>query len=181
MGVTQAACARAGCGCDLHRRLPVDLARMLALCPPHASLESGMYFDVVAIRVLEPYRLRLLFEDGTTGVIDVADRVAFRGVFAPLTEPPPAPTPAPARAPRAAAGSISGARARSSRILDRDQRPGSSSSRQAHLQASGQWSAKHSRLMHEDLRGHATSRDRTSPDPQSALPCCGRVRRPCRP
>jgi hypothetical protein len=43
--------------------------------------------DVVQVEVLEPYRLRLRFEDGLTGEVDVARIVRFEGVFEALTAP----------------------------------------------------------------------------------------------
>lgn len=46
-----------------------------------------MLKDVVAIEVLEPYRLRPTFEDGVVGEVDLARLVGFEGVFAPLRDP----------------------------------------------------------------------------------------------
>jgi Protein of unknown function (DUF2442) len=46
-----------------------------------------MLKDVVAVEVLEPCRLRLVFEDGVSGEVDVARLVAIEGVFAPLGDP----------------------------------------------------------------------------------------------
>lgn len=46
-----------------------------------------MIVDVTKVEVLEPYRLRLEFDDGTSGVVDIAEHVRFRGVFAPLRDP----------------------------------------------------------------------------------------------
>jgi hypothetical protein len=45
-----------------------------------------MLKDVVEAEVLEGYRLRLRFEDGATGVVDVAELIQFHGVFAPLQD-----------------------------------------------------------------------------------------------
>ena len=45
-----------------------------------------MLQDIVEAVPLEDYRLRLRFEDGTTGVVDVARCVSFTGVFAPLRD-----------------------------------------------------------------------------------------------
>jgi hypothetical protein len=42
--------------------------------------------DVVGVDVLDDYRLRLCFEDGTIGDVDFRGRV-WRGVFAPLRDP----------------------------------------------------------------------------------------------
>jgi hypothetical protein len=46
-----------------------------------------MLKDVVAVGALEPYRLRLTFEDGVSGEVDLAALVPFEGVFAPLRDP----------------------------------------------------------------------------------------------
>jgi len=46
-----------------------------------------MLMDVVAVQPLEPYRLRLRFEDGTEGTVDLAAEISFTGVFAALRDP----------------------------------------------------------------------------------------------
>ena len=46
-----------------------------------------MIVDVTRVEVLEPYRLRLEFDDGTAGVVDIAELVPFDGVFALLKDP----------------------------------------------------------------------------------------------
>jgi Protein of unknown function (DUF2442) len=46
-----------------------------------------MLKDVVAVEALEPYRLRLVFEDGVAGEVDVARLVRFEGIFAALHDP----------------------------------------------------------------------------------------------
>ena len=46
-----------------------------------------MIVDVTEVKVLEPYRLRLKFDDGTEGDVDIAAHVSFVGVFAPLRDP----------------------------------------------------------------------------------------------
>ena len=46
-----------------------------------------MLKDVVAVEVIGPHRLRLTFEDGVSGEVEVAWLVAFEGVFAPLADP----------------------------------------------------------------------------------------------
>jgi hypothetical protein len=46
-----------------------------------------MLVDVTGVEVLAPYRLRLSFEDGSEGEVDVAAIVPFEGVFAPLRDP----------------------------------------------------------------------------------------------
>jgi hypothetical protein len=43
-----------------------------------------MLIDVIDLRVMDDYQLDLRFEDGVRGVVNVADLVAFTGVFAPL-------------------------------------------------------------------------------------------------
>jgi len=43
--------------------------------------------DVVEVRPLKGYRLRLRFDDGARGIVDVSRRVPFDGVFAPLRDP----------------------------------------------------------------------------------------------
>lgn len=45
-----------------------------------------MLRDVRRVEVLEAYRLRLGFDDGAEGEVDIASMVPFEGVFAPLRE-----------------------------------------------------------------------------------------------
>jgi hypothetical protein len=45
-----------------------------------------MLQDVTHVEYLAGYQLRLRFEDGVEGVIDVSELVPFRGVFAPLKD-----------------------------------------------------------------------------------------------
>ena len=45
-----------------------------------------MLQDVVEVRALGGHRLYLRFEDGVAGNIDIADLVAFEGVFEPLRD-----------------------------------------------------------------------------------------------
>jgi hypothetical protein len=45
-----------------------------------------MLKDVVAVEPLPEHRLRVRFDDGTEGVVDVAQLVAFTGVFEPLRD-----------------------------------------------------------------------------------------------
>ena len=45
-----------------------------------------MLKDIVDVQPLDGYQLRLRFEDGVEGVVDVAKMVPFAGVFAPLRE-----------------------------------------------------------------------------------------------
>lgn len=44
-------------------------------------------YDVVEVRPLKGYRLRLRFADGASGIVDVSSRVPFKRVFAPLRDP----------------------------------------------------------------------------------------------
>jgi hypothetical protein len=46
-----------------------------------------MLKDIVQVQVTGNQRLRLKFEDGTEGEIDVAALVGFEGIFAPLRDP----------------------------------------------------------------------------------------------
>jgi len=45
-----------------------------------------MLKGIMAAVPLDGNRLKLTFEDGTTGVVDVAQCVSFTGVFAPLRD-----------------------------------------------------------------------------------------------
>lgn len=45
-----------------------------------------MLKDIVAVQVLEGHRLRIRFEDGVEGEVDVARTVPLTGVFEPLRE-----------------------------------------------------------------------------------------------
>jgi hypothetical protein len=45
-----------------------------------------MLQDVTGVECLTDYQLRLRFEDGVEGVIDVSELVTFTGVFAPLKD-----------------------------------------------------------------------------------------------
>lgn len=46
-----------------------------------------MLQDIVEVEVVGAHRLRLRFEDGAEGEIDVASLVRFEGVFAALRDP----------------------------------------------------------------------------------------------
>jgi hypothetical protein len=46
-----------------------------------------MLKDIVFACALDGHRLRLRYEDGVEGVVDLATIVSFRGVFAPLRDP----------------------------------------------------------------------------------------------
>ena len=43
--------------------------------------------DVTKVEPLEGYRLRLTFDDGVEGIVDVAELTRFKGVFASLRDP----------------------------------------------------------------------------------------------
>lgn len=45
-----------------------------------------MLQDVTGVECLADYQLRLRFEDGVEGIVDVAKLIAFTGVFAPLKD-----------------------------------------------------------------------------------------------
>ena len=46
-----------------------------------------MLRDVVSVQALPEHRLRVVFDDGTEGVVAVAEMVEFTGVFEALREP----------------------------------------------------------------------------------------------
>ena len=46
-----------------------------------------MLKDIVDVKPLGEYRLYLRFEDGAEGIVDLAEHLAFRGVFEPLRDP----------------------------------------------------------------------------------------------
>jgi hypothetical protein len=46
-----------------------------------------MLADVVAVEVGEGHRIRVRFEDGHEGEVDIATVVPFSGIFAPLADP----------------------------------------------------------------------------------------------
>lgn len=46
-----------------------------------------MLKDIVIAEALGDYRLRLQFEDGVEGVVNLAPDLSFRGVFEPLRDP----------------------------------------------------------------------------------------------
>jgi hypothetical protein len=47
---------------------------------------TPVLIDITEVQVVGRYVLRLCFEDGTTGDVDVAKLVDFRGVFSPLAD-----------------------------------------------------------------------------------------------
>jgi Protein of unknown function (DUF2442) len=50
-------------------------------------LSDSMLHDVVEVTHLGDHRLRLRFDDGIEGEIDLAPKLHFDGVFAPLKDP----------------------------------------------------------------------------------------------
>lgn len=42
--------------------------------------------DVIAVTVLDNYRLHLKFDDGAQGYVDISKLVPFKGVFEPLND-----------------------------------------------------------------------------------------------
>lgn len=46
-----------------------------------------MLRDVVEVQALPEYQLRVTFDDGTRGVVNVREMVHFTGVFQPLQDP----------------------------------------------------------------------------------------------
>ncbi|WP_159783027.1 DUF2442 domain-containing protein [Sodalinema gerasimenkoae] len=46
-----------------------------------------MLQDIVAVEPLENYQLRIHFEDGVQGIVQVRQLIDFTGVFAPLQDP----------------------------------------------------------------------------------------------
>jgi hypothetical protein len=47
-----------------------------------------MLKDIIKVQPTEDYRLRLRFEDGVEGDVDIADMIRFEGLFAPLKDRP---------------------------------------------------------------------------------------------
>jgi hypothetical protein len=43
-----------------------------------------MLKDIVEARPLDGYRMWLRFEDGVEGIVDLAQKISFKGVFEPL-------------------------------------------------------------------------------------------------
>jgi hypothetical protein len=46
-----------------------------------------MMRDVVSVQPLSGYRLRVSFDDGAEGIVNVGEMVQFTGVFEPLQDP----------------------------------------------------------------------------------------------
>jgi len=64
-----------------------QLARRHASLNKIARWSRVMLKDVVEVEAIGDYRLRVEFEDGVAGEVDVAAIVPFEGVFAPLRDP----------------------------------------------------------------------------------------------
>ena len=45
-----------------------------------------MLKDIVEAQIIEGYRVRLRFEDGVTGELDLSEIIRFKGVFEPLRD-----------------------------------------------------------------------------------------------
>lgn len=45
-----------------------------------------MLKDIIEVQPLEGYRLRLRFEDGVVGEVDLEKMIQFEGIFAPLKD-----------------------------------------------------------------------------------------------
>lgn len=45
-----------------------------------------MLKDIVEVQPTKDYRLRLRFEDGREGEVDIAEMIRFEGIFAPLKD-----------------------------------------------------------------------------------------------
>jgi hypothetical protein len=45
-----------------------------------------MLKDITAVQPLDGYQLKLHFEDGVAGIVNLTDLVPFEGVFAPLQD-----------------------------------------------------------------------------------------------
>jgi len=55
--------------------------------PPHFRVRYGRQRGIVEVEVTRDQCLRLKFEDGVEGEVDVAALVPFEGIFAPLRDP----------------------------------------------------------------------------------------------
>src|SRR5580765_5286107 len=80
---------RHGVGADPRGRTPRRLGSGPAQPAHEGHRPAGvsMIVDVTQVEVLKPYRLRLEFDDGTAGEVDISELVPFEGVFAPLRDP----------------------------------------------------------------------------------------------
>lgn len=43
--------------------------------------------DVIAVEILKDYLVKLQFDDGSSGIVDISEIVPFEGVFEPLNDP----------------------------------------------------------------------------------------------
>ncbi|MFN9173194.1 MAG: DUF2442 domain-containing protein [Synechocystis sp.] len=46
-----------------------------------------MLQDIIAVNLLQNYKLHLRFEDNQEGVVDIQQQIKFIGVFEPLKDP----------------------------------------------------------------------------------------------
>jgi hypothetical protein len=46
-----------------------------------------MLQDIIAVNLLQNYKLHLRFEDNQEGVVDIQQQIKFTGVFEPLKDP----------------------------------------------------------------------------------------------
>ena len=49
-------------------------------------LNDKPLLDIVKVRPLKGYRLKITFEDGVEGIVDIGKNVTFDGVFEPLKD-----------------------------------------------------------------------------------------------
>lgn len=47
---------------------------------------KGQLIDVIGVEVLKDYIVKLTFDDGSSGIIDIAEIVPFKGIFEPLND-----------------------------------------------------------------------------------------------
>ena len=53
----------------------------------HRITEEEMNEDIIKVKPLDGFRLKLWFRDGVSGVVDMAGLIRFRGVFESLLSP----------------------------------------------------------------------------------------------
>jgi len=51
-----------------------------------SRLNNPVIHDVISVEVLDGYCLRLGFDDGAIGIVDISQQIRFQGVFAPLAD-----------------------------------------------------------------------------------------------
>jgi hypothetical protein len=52
-----------------------------------AREDAHVLKDIVFASLLDDHRLRVRYEDGVEGIVDLGSLISFRGVFAPLKDP----------------------------------------------------------------------------------------------